>query len=217
MKAYSSAGRENGVGGLSWWQQAVFHRIYPLSFQDSNGDVLGDLPVPSEQARDRFERRVPGFGLNRDPERASMRWDGAKAGFTTGEPWLPVGDDVEVCNVEVQRKDKRSLLALYRRLLDSTATSLRFGRGATSRPTGAPTSSPTAALSTAEGSSSPSIRADAAEEVAVPGAGEIELSTQAERADERVDGSVRLRRIRGSSSRSRLGNDHESPLARPIR
>ena len=47
-----------------------------------------------------------------------MGWDAsADAGFTTGEAWLPVGDDVERCNVEVQRKDARSLLALYRRLL----------------------------------------------------------------------------------------------------
>lgn len=27
-----------------WWKQAVFYQIYPKSFQDTNGDGLGDLP-----------------------------------------------------------------------------------------------------------------------------------------------------------------------------
>jgi alpha-glucosidase len=85
-----------------------------------SGDEIGmrDVEVPPERAQDPFERLVPGYDLNRDPERAPMRWDSsANAGFTTGTPWLPVGPDVERCNVHTQRTDDRSLLALYRRLL----------------------------------------------------------------------------------------------------
>ncbi len=27
-----------------WWKNAVIYQIYPKSFQDSNGDGIGDLP-----------------------------------------------------------------------------------------------------------------------------------------------------------------------------
>ena len=27
-----------------WWQNAVIYQIYPMSFQDSNNDGIGDLP-----------------------------------------------------------------------------------------------------------------------------------------------------------------------------
>jgi alpha-glucosidase len=85
------------------------------------GDELGrqDVAIPPERIRDPFEKLVPGFELNRDPERAPMPWDtSANAGFTTGEPWLPMGDDVRECNVATQRADRRSMLALYRRLIE---------------------------------------------------------------------------------------------------
>lgn len=47
-----------------------------------------------------------------------MQWDaGEKAGFTTGEPWLPVADDWREVNVEAERDDPSSMLSLHRRLL----------------------------------------------------------------------------------------------------
>lgn len=61
---------------------------------------------------------MPGYGLNRDPERAPLPWNGdANAGFTTGKPWLPLTDDSARCNIEVERADPHSILHLYRRLI----------------------------------------------------------------------------------------------------
>ena len=84
------------------------------------GDELGMSggSINAEQVLDPFERRVPGYGLNRDPERTPMQWDGStRAGFTTGKPWLPVGEDYTSRNVEAENADGRSLLNLYRRLI----------------------------------------------------------------------------------------------------
>ncbi|HMM41899.1 MAG TPA: alpha-amylase family glycosyl hydrolase [Thermomicrobiales bacterium] len=82
------------------------------------GDELGmiDVPAPPERIQDPFGRNVP--GQERDPERTPMQWDsGPFAGFSTVEPWLPVAADAGTVNVEAQRDDPKSMLALYRRLL----------------------------------------------------------------------------------------------------
>jgi alpha-glucosidase len=76
------------------------------------GDELGlpDVPVPPGRIVD-----VAG----RDPERAPIPWTvgGHAAGFTTGEPWLPMTDDPGRYSAEAQAADPRSTLALHGRLL----------------------------------------------------------------------------------------------------
>jgi alpha-glucosidase len=48
-----------------------------------------------------------------------MPWDGsANAGFTTGEPWLPIGTSNASAHVAGQTGDPASMLSLYRSLLD---------------------------------------------------------------------------------------------------
>jgi len=84
------------------------------------GDEIGmhDVQIPPERIQDPFEKNVPGRGLGRDPERTPMQWCARpKAGFTTGEPWLPIAEDFGDINVEKQRDDPASMLSFYQRLL----------------------------------------------------------------------------------------------------
>jgi alpha-glucosidase len=82
------------------------------------GDEIGmtDVEIPPERQQD--PARFDGPGRGRDPQRTPMRWDAtANGGFSTGEPWLPVGPDPATVNVVAQAGDDGSLLELYRRLL----------------------------------------------------------------------------------------------------
>jgi alpha-glucosidase len=84
------------------------------------GDELGlaDVAIPPTLVQDPWEKRVPGFGLGRDPVRTPMPWDGtAQGGFTTGAPWLPLNDDFPKRNVAALQGEKSNLLHLYRDLL----------------------------------------------------------------------------------------------------
>ncbi len=84
------------------------------------GDEIGmrQVPIPPDRVRDPFEKRVPGIGVGRDGARTPMQWDaGPFAGFSTVEPWLPIGDCYQRCNVETELRDPFSIEHLYRRLL----------------------------------------------------------------------------------------------------
>jgi alpha-glucosidase len=84
------------------------------------GEELGltDVPIPPALVQDPWERRVPGLGLGRDPVRTPMPWEeGAHSGFTTGTPWLPLGENHAALNAAAQARDPHSMLALYRALL----------------------------------------------------------------------------------------------------
>lgn len=84
------------------------------------GDEIGieRSPIPPDRVQDPFEKLVPGYGLGRDGERTPMRWDDSPhGGFTTGEPWLPILGDPSR-NVAAQREEERSMLHLYRRLIE---------------------------------------------------------------------------------------------------
>ena len=86
-----------------------------------NGDELGieNVPIPPERVRDPFGIRQPGTDQGRDPQRTPMPWDRtAHCGFTTGEPWLPLGADHAGRSVAAQQGDPGSILALTRALLD---------------------------------------------------------------------------------------------------
>ena len=84
------------------------------------GDEIGlaDVCIPHGAVRDPRELREPGLGFGRDPVRTPMPWDGSpQAGFSSGQPWRPLGPDWPACNVAAQANDPASLLALHRALL----------------------------------------------------------------------------------------------------
>src|SRR3989344_757895 len=96
------------------------------------GDEIGmhDTHIPPEFVQDPFEKNNPGHNLGRDPERTPMQWsDAPHAGFTTAEPWLPISGDYTTNNVVRDLQNPRSLLTLYRELLQFRSTSdvLRYG------------------------------------------------------------------------------------------
>ncbi len=96
------------------------------------GEELGlqNVAIPPERVQDPFEKRVPDLGLGRDPERTPMPWTGSiHAGFSTAQPWLPLGPGYRTHNVASQLSDPASSLHLYQKLihLRNTSPILQYG------------------------------------------------------------------------------------------
>jgi alpha-glucosidase len=90
--------------------------------------AMEDVAIPPEREVDPQGLRAPGFG--RDPERTPMHWsDEPGAGFTGGEPWLPIAADYAARNVTVQRADPHSMLNLTQQLLELRRTSAALSVG----------------------------------------------------------------------------------------
>lgn len=84
------------------------------------GEELGmpESRVPRSRFNDPVGVRYWPFGKGRDGCRTPMQWTaGEHAGFTTGEPWLPLGPSHAQRNVETESADPHSLLNWYRRLI----------------------------------------------------------------------------------------------------
>jgi alpha-glucosidase len=82
--------------------------------------AMVDVPIPNEEIVDPPARLAsPEFPWwNRDQCRTPMAWaNGRGAGFTTGQPWIRIGEDAGRRNVDAQEEDPDSVLSAYRRLL----------------------------------------------------------------------------------------------------
>src|SRR4051794_34708529 len=85
------------------------------------GDEIGmkQVPIAPDQVQDPFEKNVPGIGLGRDGCRTPMQWGATEhAGFTTGEPWLPLDTDYHHQNAAALAADPHSILNLYVKLIE---------------------------------------------------------------------------------------------------
>lgn len=92
------------------------------------GEEIGmlDVVIPKDLQKDPFT----GKGENRDKVRSPMQWSDAKhAGFSSAKPWLPVSPNYKNINVKDESADSRSLLSLYRSLIDLRNSSdiLKYG------------------------------------------------------------------------------------------
>jgi alpha-glucosidase len=84
------------------------------------GDEIGmhQVAITPDQARDPFEKNVPGIGVGRDGCRTPMQWDATRhAGFSSVSPWLPLADDFAHENVVNLDADTKSILHLYKALI----------------------------------------------------------------------------------------------------
>lgn len=84
------------------------------------GDELGmrDGVIPPEQYQD---PQGINLGISRDPQRTPMQWSAApNAGFTGADvqTWLPLPPDYTTMNVEAEQADPRSMLTLFKRVID---------------------------------------------------------------------------------------------------
>ena len=89
------------------------------------GEELGMATLPaSEMASIPIGPKRPRVD-KRDGERTPMQWTGeAKAGFTTGDPWLPVEPAAKTYNTAAEEQQPDSILSWYTQLLTLRHTPL---------------------------------------------------------------------------------------------
>jgi alpha-glucosidase len=98
------------------------------------GEELGldQVDIPYEQVRDPEALRNWPLTLSRDGARTPMPWTATApwCGFSTNEPWLPLGPNHAALAVDVQRADPHSTLSTIRQVLAIRRAhpALRVGR-----------------------------------------------------------------------------------------
>lgn len=97
------------------------------------GEELGltQVDIPFEKLQDPEAIANWPLTLSRDGARTPMPWqaDAPSLGFSSAEPWLPVGNDHAALAVDQQENDPTSLLAKTRRFvaLRNSSPALRYG------------------------------------------------------------------------------------------
>jgi alpha-glucosidase len=117
---------------LSRWSpaghQAAFAQMVMMLFVCLRGNIiiwqgeelgLTQVQIPFELLKDPEAIANWPLGQSRDGARTPIPWQKnlVHCGFTSGLPWLPVGDDHAAKSVDVQEGDSASMLALTRALL----------------------------------------------------------------------------------------------------
>lgn len=130
-----------------WWsadQHAPAARLKVLLLACLRGNIilyygeelgLTQVDIPFEQLHDPEAIANWPLTLSRDGARTPMPWqaDAKHAGFTIGEPWLPVGEDNLTRAVDRQEADKGSLLNHTRAMLALRNANPALHHGAVTR------------------------------------------------------------------------------------
>ncbi|MCP5071541.1 MAG: DUF3459 domain-containing protein [bacterium] len=95
------------------------------------GEEIGlrNVEIPEDRRQDPLAWTLHP-AASRDGERTPMPWEpGDGAGFSSGHPWLPFGDDADTRNITCQKEDAGSLLHLYRDLIALRRNTKTLERG----------------------------------------------------------------------------------------
>ena len=100
-------GEELGMVNVAWDDIADYNDI----------SSIGQYKQAIETGYSHEEAMAAVHRFSRDSARTPMQWDTTvNAGFTTGQPWLPVNDDYQIYNVESELKDPDSMLNWFIKL-----------------------------------------------------------------------------------------------------
>jgi alpha-glucosidase len=120
-----------------------------------------------------------------------MQWSAEpNAGFTTGEPWLPLAASWREVNVAAQARDPASMLSLYKQLI-----ALRRGESALEVGSFAPLEAPSGVLAYLRGDAflvALNLTATP-QRLRLPRPGSVALSTRLDREGEPTGGTLALR------------------------
>jgi oligo-1,6-glucosidase len=99
--------------GMTNYPFASVDECDDLEAHDAYRMLTQDCGCSHEEAMDALRE------ICRDNARTPMQWDaGPQAGFTTGEPWLPVNPNHEWIHAAAQVDDPDSVFSHYRRLIE---------------------------------------------------------------------------------------------------
>jgi alpha-glucosidase len=109
------------IGEIQARALALFVLALPGSCYVYAGQELGlpDGVIPDNLRQDPIYLRTNGKQKGRDGARVPLPWagDSTPFGFTTGTPWLPLGDSWKELTVEKQNSDPKSTLNLFKTAL----------------------------------------------------------------------------------------------------
>ena len=101
-------GQELGMTNIKWPSIKMYNDISSISQYET---AIADGLTAKEAMRYVWK-------YSRDNARSPMTWNNkAKAGFTSGKPWLPLNDEYPEINVESELEDANSVLNYYKKLI----------------------------------------------------------------------------------------------------